>query len=192
MKIMIVFPFLLALVLNLGAQQPKRGDLVPVQAAEPSSFAPALLPGASKGRGSAKLLLSEADPSTAKSRVKNIKQTLLAANEGKKTPQPRKKEPAETDAEQEADEGSVMIDSKADEDSADQPEYDRPPAETEDANLPAGMPASYGQLKGAFDDGGRNILVFENEEGVMAFVQVFVGKNAISWKLISRTRRSGD
>ncbi|MBI4803501.1 MAG: hypothetical protein HY796_13355 [Elusimicrobia bacterium] len=166
MKMMIVFPVLLALGLNLGAQ--------------PGESAPDTV--------------QKNEPAAAKSPVKNAKQSPLAANEEKKPPQPQKKEPANAGAEQEGDEGSVMIDSRADEDYAERPKYAKPRylIETEESNAPDGMPASYGQLKGAFNDGGRSILVFENEEGVMAFVQVFVGKNAVSWKLISRIRRSGD
>ena len=54
------------------------------------------------------------------------------------------------------------------------------------------MPASYGQLKGTLSDGGRSLLVFESDDGTISFVQIFTGKNAVSWKLVSRIYRSAD
>jgi len=167
MKMLIVLPFLLALGLCLGVQQVKAGAPAPVQ---------------------------KTAPSAAKSQAKNAQQALPAANEDQKTPQAQKTEAAQAGVEQEADEGGVMIDSKSDEDSAARAEEARArsSAAAEDRSAPSGIPASYGQLKGAFNDGGRNLLIFENEEGVIAFVQIFVSKNEVTWKLISTIRRSAD
>ena len=58
--------------------------------------------------------------------------------------------------------------------------------------VPGGIPASYGQLKGAINDSGRSLLTFESDDGTISFVQIFVGKSAVSWKLISRIYRSAD
>ena len=168
MKMLIVSPFLLALALNLGAQPPKESAPAAAQKAEAAS---------------------------AKSQVKNTNPALpVAGNEDKKAPPAPRKEPSKAAAEQENEEGGVMIDSKAEEsdDQFEEPAPPRPAPEAEEISVPGGMPLSFGQLKGTINDGGRSILVFENEEGVIAFVQVFIGKNAVSWKLVSRIRRSMD
>jgi len=105
--------------------------------------------------------------------------------------QTEKKEPAR--GAQSEEEGAVMIDARGDEDYAGRFSDNEPAtAEPEDPVVPGGMPASYGQLKGTLNDGGRNLLVFENEEGSISFVQIFAGKAAVSWKLISRIYRSAD
>jgi len=95
---------------------------------------------------------------------------------------------------EEEGEGAVMIDSRSDEDRSDRfnDNEAKADAETDEMIVPGGMPASYGQLKGAFNDGGRSLLVFENEDGLMAFVQVFFGKNEVTWKLVSKISRSAD
>ena len=98
-------------------------------------------------------------------------------------------------AEAEADEGTVMIDSRADQEEtgrfAAQPAADA--AERADMDVPGGMPSSYGQCKGVISEGGRNVMVFENpEDGTLHFVQVTLGKNSVSWKLMDRILRSGD
>ncbi len=93
---------------------------------------------------------------------------------------------ARSGADQAEEEGAVMIDVRSGED------YSGNFSADESAAVPGGMPASYGQLKGTLADGGRSLLVFENEEGVVSFVQIVAGKDAVSWKLISRIYRSAD
>ena len=92
------------------------------------------------------------------------------------------------------DDGGVMIDASAeDNDPARLAENEESsPDETERSAAPGGLPASYGQLKGTLNDGGRSLLVLENEEGVISFVQISVGGNSVTWKLISRLRRSAE
>lgn len=121
------------------------------------------------------------------------KSDLLAAApaEEKKTPAPAPKKEAKP-AEPE-EEGSVMIDSKAgDADSQEEPEYRPRPQGEDEGVVPGGLPVSYGLLKGTLTEGGRSILVFENEDGTLTFVHVLVGKSAVSWKVIARIRRSMD
>ena len=92
------------------------------------------------------------------------------------------------------EEGAVMIDDRNDEDYSGRfaDNESAAAAEPEERAVPGGMPASYGQLKGTLNDGGRSLLVFENEDGTISFVQIFAGKNAVSWKLVSRIYRSAD
>jgi len=116
--------------------------------------------------------------------------------------QPQKRRPAQAQterkslakAEQGEDEGAVMIDDKSDEDSTGSfsDNESAAPEEREAPSVRGGLPSSYGQLKGTLNDGGRNLLVFENEDGVISFVQIFAGKNAVTWKLVSRIYRSAD
>lgn len=95
-------------------------------------------------------------------------------------------------AEAEADEGTVMIDSKADQEETGHFAA-QPAAERADLDAPGGMPSSYGQCKGVISEGGRNVMVFENpEDGTIYFVQVNLGKSSVSWKLVDRILRSGD
>lgn len=111
------------------------------------------------------------------------------AAEEKKAPAP-KKEAAKAEPEEE---GGVMIDSKAESDQGEEPEYRAPrPQADEEASVPGGLPVSYGTLKGTLVEGGRNLLVLENEDGTITFVQVMVGKNSASWKLVARIGRSLD
>ena len=61
------------------------------------------------------------------------------------------------------------------------------------ADVPGGLPSSYGQCKGVMNEGGRTILIFESlDDGAIYFVQVNVGKNSVSWKLVDRILRSAD
>ena len=120
------------------------------------------------------------------------KNTVREVKSGKTAALPEK---ARKQAEVEPDEGTVMVDSKADPDDAwsSAPEADKEPLERGEAGVPGGMPSSYGQCKGVVNEGGRNILVFENaEDGAVYFVQVTVGKNNASWKLVARIPRSSD
>ena len=118
---------------------------------------------------------------------KNAKQPAPA--EEKKAPAPKKEvKPAEPE-----EEGSVMIDSKAgDLEAGEEPEYRGRPQAEEEAPIPGGLPVSYGLLKGTINEAGRNLLVFENEDGTITFVQVMVGKNTANWKLVARIGRSMD
>lgn len=127
----------------------------------------------------------EAAPADAQ---KSAKQQPAPAEE-KKAPAPKKEvKPAEPE-----EEGSVMIDSKAgDSESGEEPEYRGRPQAEEEPVVPGGLPVSYGLLKGTLNEAGRNLLVFENEDGTITFVQVMVGKNAANWKLVARIGRSMD
>jgi len=93
---------------------------------------------------------------------------------------------------EEEEPGAVMIDPRSDEDRSGRftDNEARGEAETDEAPAPNGMPAAYGPLKGALTDAGRSLLVFENEDGEISFVQVFIGKSAVTWKLISRIPRA--
>lgn len=93
---------------------------------------------------------------------------------------------------EEEEPGAVMIDPRSDEDRSDRftDSNAGAQADTEEAPAPNGMPVSYGQLKGSLSDAGRSLLVFEGEEGEISFVQVFIGKSAVTWKLISKIPRS--
>ena len=92
---------------------------------------------------------------------------------------------------EEEEPGAVMIDPRPDEDRSGRFTGGGAggEADTEEMIAPGGMPASYGPLKGSLSDAGRSLLVFENEEGDISFVQVFIGKSAVTWKLISTVRR---
>lgn len=112
-----------------------------------------------------------------------------APADDKKAPAPKKEvKPAEPE-----EEGSVMIDSKAgDAEAGEEPESRARPQSDEEAPAPGGLPVSYGLLKGTLNEGGRSILVFENEDGTITFVQVTFGRSSAAWKMISRIRRSMD
>ena len=99
----------------------------------------------------------------------------------KKAPPPEEEEP-----------GAVMIDTRSDEDRSGRFTDSGAGGEAGEPAAPGGMPVSYGQLKGSLNDAGRSLLVFENADGEIAFVQVFVGKNAVTWKLISTIRRGNE
>jgi len=111
----------------------------------------------------------------------------LVAREEKKQAPPAKKY---IEANQDEEEGNVMVDTKAGEDVRDlSSDSER---EYEEKNAAGGVPSSYGQLKGALTEGGRGVLVFENEDGVISLVQVTMGRGPVSWKLISKIPRSAD
>jgi hypothetical protein len=98
------------------------------------------------------------------------------------------------------EENDVMVDAKSDDNDpdrfsdSDSPSFNESVAasETEEPAVPGGIPASYGQLKGTLNDGGRSLLVFENEDGVISLVQIFAKNNAAGWHLVSRVYRSAD
>ena len=93
-------------------------------------------------------------------------------------------------AEADADDGTVMIDSKADPESN---QAESSQADRGEADVRGGIPTSYGQCKGVINEGGRNLLIFESiEDGTIYFVQVMVGKNTVSWKLVDHIGRSAD
>lgn len=139
--------------------------------------------GASKGQGPAKPGLSEAG-------------RFQAGQLPQRKPAPAQTEKKESaGAAQSEEEDSVMIDARSDEESSERTSDSEPAAAasgTGEAAARAGIPESYGHLKGTLNDEGRNLLIFENEDGVISFVQVSAGKNAASWKLISRIYRSAD
>lgn len=86
-----------------------------------------------------------------------------------------------------------MIDSRPGEaEAGEEPESRVRPQAEDEALVPGGLPVSYGLLKGTLNEGGRSILVFENEDGTITFVQVMIGKNSVNWKMIARIRRSMD
>ncbi|MCM2266755.1 MAG: hypothetical protein NDI60_03170 [Elusimicrobiales bacterium] len=102
--------------------------------------------------------------------------------------------PAPKPADQEAEESVVMIDSKGDPDETGRFSAGSYGGDQEDPSpLAGGMPASYGQLKGVMNDGGRSLLVLESpEDGAITFVQVTAGKAGVTWKLVDRILRSAD
>lgn len=99
------------------------------------------------------------------------------------------KAPAPKPAE-EPEESMVMIDDKA------EPEYGKAAYSGEAEDRPAvagGIPYSFGQCRGVLNEGGRSVLVFESlEDGTISFVQVTLGKGAVSWKLLDRIPRSNE
>lgn len=51
------------------------------------------------------------------------------------------------------------------------------------------IPLSYGELKGSFNAGNRNILIFENSEnGVITFIEVIFDRT-LTWKYIGKFKR---
>jgi hypothetical protein len=90
-------------------------------------------------------------------------------------------------SEQAEEEGSVMIDGRTEGDSSGRFSEDESMAYS---GASGGIPASYGQLKGTLNDGGRNFLVFESEDGVISFVQILTGRNSMDWKLAGKVPRS--
>jgi hypothetical protein len=101
---------------------------------------------------------------------------------------------SESGADQSGEDGGVMIDARSDEAYSGRVPDNEPAAaeDTETPAVPGGLPVSYGQLKGTLNDGGRSLLVFENDNGTISFVQITAGKNTVSWKLVSRIHRSAD
>ena len=118
-------------------------------------------------------------------------QVALDAAETKRAAKAEQAKTAAAKQEQDAEESVVLIDSKAEtEETGTSADYG---AEREERTVPGGLPSSYGQCKGVINDGGRNILVFESiDDGSLSFVQLVVGKSAVSWKLLDRIPRSGD
>jgi len=97
-------------------------------------------------------------------------------------------------AEQDDEDTSVIIDSKSgDADSETLSSSASAAAEhQEETAFDSSIPASYGQFKGVMAEQGRNVLVFENEDGVLGFVQISVARNSVNWKLLARVSRSQD
>jgi hypothetical protein len=95
---------------------------------------------------------------------------------------------------EEPEESVVMIDSKAEPEETGRFSAAGYAADQDEAPaVPGGMPASYGQLKGVMNDGGRSLLVLESpDDGAITFVQVTAGKAGVSWKLVDRIPRSLD
>jgi len=102
-----------------------------------------------------------------------------------------KKEAAKTQ-EQDGEETGVMIDSRSEDSEAETSPYSSKNSvdQAENAGFASSLPASYGPLKGVLNEQGRNVLVFENEDGILSFVQASVGKNSVSLKLLARVARS--
>ena len=129
----------------------------------------------------------QAKPVEAVSPDKLQENKRLAARDEKKQVPPVKKF---VEANQDEEEGNVMVDTKAGEDVRDLASDNG--REDEGTNAAGAIPSSYGQLKGALTEGGRGVLVFENEDGVISLVQVVMGRGPVSWKLISKIPRSAD
>lgn len=51
------------------------------------------------------------------------------------------------------------------------------------------IPYSIGVFKGIFVFDGRNLLVFESDDGTLNFVQIFKQGNKIKWKIYFQLRR---
>jgi hypothetical protein len=112
----------------------------------------------------------------------------------KKAPRPdAAKAEAARQAEADAEESVVMIDSKADGDETGRFSAAYAAADQEEPAVPGGLPSSYGQLKGVMNEAGRSLLVFESpDDGSITFVQATPGKSGVAWKLIGRIPRSQD
>jgi len=124
-----------------------------------------------------------------------VAQVPAAAEASKKSqPSPAAKKEMPKAAEQDSEEAGVMIDSKSDdtEGEALSSSYATGTERQEDAAFASSIPASYGQMKGVLNEQGRNVLVFENEEGILSFVQVSLGRDLLTWKLLARVARSQD
>lgn len=100
-------------------------------------------------------------------------------------------EPAKPAAkpQEEPEESMVMIDTRTD------PEDVRGAASAPEgagAAAPKVLPSVFGQFKGVLNDGGRNLLLFENpDSGDIFFVQVTFGKGGVSWRLLDSLKRYG-
>ena len=106
---------------------------------------------------------------------------------------PAAKAKPDAKADQEGEESVVMIDSKADIDETGRFSAAGGDQDEQQPAVPGGLPASYGQLKGVLNEGGRSLLVFESpDDGAITFVQVTVGRTGVAWKLVDRIPRSGD
>ena len=95
---------------------------------------------------------------------------------------------------QNSEEDGVVIDSKSEGSEAETSTYssENNSEQQADAGFASSLPASYGKLKGVLNEPGRNVLVFENEEGILSFVQVSLGRSSLTWKLLARAGRSQD
>ena len=120
-----------------------------------------------------------------------VAQVPSAPDAAKKYQSAAKKEAAKA-AEQDSEEAGVMIDSKSDDADSETPSSSSMAGteRQEDAAFASYLPASYGQMKGVLNEQNRNVLVFENEDGVLSFVQVSVEKKSVTWKLLARVGRS--
>ncbi len=56
-------------------------------------------------------------------------------------------------------------------------------------NLDA-LPYNYGQFKGVLNIDGKNMLVFEGDDGTIYFIQIYLEKDKIKWKLYGKIERS--
>ncbi|PIU20755.1 MAG: hypothetical protein COT18_00650 [Elusimicrobia bacterium CG08_land_8_20_14_0_20_59_10] len=121
---------------------------------------------------------------------KETKGASAAAPAGQKAEKPPAAKPKQADAD--ADDGAVMIDSLYDAEETGRFD-DRIEMAGDEADVAGGIPSSYGACRGTMNEGGRNILVFESlDDGSLTFVQVTVGKNSVSWKLAGSIGRSAD
>ncbi|HAF96428.1 MAG: hypothetical protein A2X34_08170 [Elusimicrobia bacterium GWC2_51_8] len=125
--------------------------------------------------------------------IAQVAQVPAAAGASKKSQSSTaaKKETAKTQ-DQDGEEGGVVIDSKSEDSEVDTTPYSSKNSvdQSENAGFASYLPAAYGPLKGVLNEQGRNVLVFENEDGILSFVQASVGKNSVSLKLLARVARS--
>ena len=119
---------------------------------------------------------------------------LVAEASKKSQASPSAKKETAKAAEQDSEEAGVMIDAKSEDTESEvfSSSYKTGTERQEEAAFASSIPASYGPMKGVLNEQGRNILVFENEDGILSFVQISVGKNSVSWKLLARVGRSQD
>ena len=103
-----------------------------------------------------------------------------------------KKAAAAKQADQEPEDSVVMIDSKGSD--SDNDEGSRVSgSDQEEAAVPGGLPSSFGLCMGLITEAGRTVMVFESpDDGTISFVQILLGKNRVSWKLLDRIPRSAD
>lgn len=145
-----------------------------------SLYAQAAMP-AAKTKAAAASPKRTAQAQLAKAAPAAVKKTVKAAPA---------KPAADKQADQENEESVVMIDSKGD--AEDNGSFSAG-EDKEERAVPGGLPSSFGQCKGVISEGGRSVLVFESpEDGTVSFVQVIVGKTAVTWKLVDRIARSAD
>lgn len=87
------------------------------------------------------------------------------------------------------DEPSEVLLDKMEDESYQQYQYTEEERKEEPPSLNK-IPFSYGTFKGVFNDGQKSLLVFEDENGTISFIQIYFERNKIRWKLLYQIERS--
>lgn len=184
MKIACSLAFILAVCAQAGAQQVPASTGTVIAAPAPKKRAP------KKQAAPAPVQVQAAAPAPGQGQPAAAAPVPAKGVAAPAAPKAVKKAPPA----EEEEPGAVMIDIRSDEDRSGRLAGSdaREEAGTTAADVPGGMPAAYGRLKGSLNDAGRSLLVFENEAGEITFIQVFIGKSAVTWKLISNISRTSD